>query len=120
MCIVSASPTFVAFSNTATTYNATFSLHVALPITMLNPSGANLVYSTYLGGAGDDWGQGIAVDGSGNAYVTGYTNSRDFPTANALQRSEERRAGNDFVAELEPSGAPVYSTYLGGSGEDDG
>ena len=51
----------------------------------LNPTGSALVYSTYLGGSGVALGFGIAVDSSGNAYVTGYTGSTDFPTANPLQ-----------------------------------
>ena len=51
----------------------------------LNPAGSALVYSTYLGGSGDDCGHGIAVDSAGNAYVTGSTDSTDFPTANPLQ-----------------------------------
>ena len=55
-------------------------------VTKLNPSGS-LVYSTYLGGSGMDWGRGIAVDSSGNAYVTGETYSPDFPTKNAFQRT---------------------------------
>ena len=49
-------------------------------VTKLNPAGSALVYSTYLGGAGVDAGRGIAVDAAGNAYVTGTTNSPDFPT----------------------------------------
>ena len=51
----------------------------------LNPAGSALVYSTYLGGSAMMTGHGIAVDASGNAYVTGYTDSTNFPTANALQ-----------------------------------
>jgi hypothetical protein len=86
----------------------------------LNASGNALVYSTYLGGSGDDSGQGIAVDAAGNAYVTGYTTSTDFPTANALQAANG--GGRDgFVAKLNAAGtALVYSTYLGGSGDEFG
>jgi hypothetical protein len=88
-------------------------------VTKLNPTGTALVYSTYLGGAGDDRGSGIAVDAAGNAYVTGYTSSANFPiTAGALQTSF---GGNydAFVTKLNPTGtALVYSTYLGGTGLD--
>jgi hypothetical protein len=49
-------------------------------VAKLNPTGSALVYSTYLGGSGDDFGYGIAVDSSGNAYVTGETFSHNFPT----------------------------------------
>ena len=89
-------------------------------VTKLSADGASLVYSTYLGGSGEDEGSGIAVDGSGNAYVTGGTKSTDFPTANALQPT----FGGDrdvVVMKLSADGASlVYSTYLGGSGEDEG
>ena len=54
-------------------------------VTKLSSSGNSLIYSTYLGGGGDDYGYGIAVDGSGNAYVTGYTDSSNFPTLNPYQ-----------------------------------
>ena len=61
----------------------------------LNPSlfgGASLVYSSYLGGSGFDIGSGIAVDGSGNAYITGVTTSTNFPTKNPFQA--QKKAGN--------------------------
>ena len=84
-------------------------------ITKLSSSGSALVYSTYLGGANDDGGNGIAVDSSENAYVTGYTYSTDFPIQNPYQ---ETNAGDDdaFITKLSSSGSALsYSTYLGGS-----
>src|SRR5437660_4412598 len=88
-------------------------------VTKLNSSGSALIYSTYLGGGGDDWGQGIAVDGSGAAYVAGPTSSTNCPTANAFQATYGGGASDAFVAKINPSGtALVYSTYLGGSGDE--
>jgi hypothetical protein len=79
-----------------------------------------LAYSTYLGGGSDDDGYAIAVDGSGNAYVTGYTLSSDFPTTGALQGANGGPV-DVFVSKLNPSGsALVYSTYLGGGTNDYG
>ncbi len=94
-------------------------------VTKLNPAGSALVYSTYLGGSGEEQGFGIAVDSSGNAYVTGYTTSTNFPTANPLQPvsggGNGFLNGDAFVSKLNPGGsALVYSTYLGGSGDDEG
>jgi hypothetical protein len=86
-------------------------------ISKLNSTGSLLVYSTYLGGNNDDEGYGIAVDTSGNAYVTGYATSTNFPSLHPLS-SNSTLGGNSnaFVTELNPSGsALVYSTYLGGN-----
>ena len=80
-----------------------------------------LSYSTYLGGSGDDYGYGIAVDRSGSAYVVGYTNSANFPLANAARGSFGGGNEDAFVAKLNPAGnGLVYSTYLGGSDDDFG
>ncbi|WP_051382704.1 SBBP repeat-containing protein [Gloeobacter kilaueensis] len=87
-------------------------------VTKFNTSGNALVYSTYLGGSNNDYPAALRIDGSGNAYVVGYTNSTNFPVANALRST---LAGNNdaFVSKLNASGsALVYSTYLGGSSND--
>jgi uncharacterized repeat protein (TIGR01451 family) len=86
-------------------------------VTKLNPQGSGLVYSTYLGGAGDvDRGWGIKVDAAGNAYVVGDTKSSDFPTVNAIQSAYGGGLGDAFVSKLSPTGSSlVYSTFLGGN-----
>jgi hypothetical protein len=74
-----------------------------------------LAYSTFLGGSGDESGNGIAVDAAGDAFVTGYTQSANFPPSNTLQ-PVLRSSSNVFVAKLSPDGSTLaYSTYLGGS-----
>src|SRR5208283_4844758 len=89
-------------------------------VTKINASGSALVYSTYLGGSGSDGGSGIAVDASGNVYVTGNTSSTNFPTVNALQ-STLTGSYVAFVTKCNATGsALIYSTYLGGSGGDQG
>jgi hypothetical protein len=83
------------------------------------PAGQQLVYSTYLGGSGDDEGNGIAIDGGGNAYVAGTTESVNFPTtAGAFQRTIGGAGSNAFVAKLSATGSLVYSTYVGGNQDD--
>lgn len=90
-------------------------------VTKLNSTGSALVYSTYLGGSAGDQGNGIAVDGSGNAYVAGWTGSTDFPTMNALQSAYGGSYADAFVSKINSTGtAFVYSTYLGGIGPDFG
>jgi hypothetical protein len=91
-------------------------------VAKLNPTGSALIYCTYLGGSGRDSGSSIAVDADGNAYVTGFTASTNFPTVNPLQSSHGGGDGFDvdaLVLKLNPTGsALVYSTYLGGSSEE--
>ena len=92
-------------------------------VTKLNPAGTAVLYSTYLGGSGDDGGADITVDSQGNAYVVGSTSSSDFPTVQAFQPSHsggsEVLRADAFIAKIDPTGSQlVYSTYLGGSGDD--
>jgi hypothetical protein len=85
-------------------------------VTRLSPAGDSLVYSTYLGGSGNDYGTAVALDGTGAAYLTGSTTSTNFPVVNAFQPIS---GGNQdaFVAKINSAGnSLVYSTYLGGSG----
>jgi hypothetical protein len=91
-------------------------------ITKFNAAGTALVYSSYLGGSLEDGGQGISVDSAGNAYLTGYTNSSDFPTVNPVQPANGFDNEAAFVTKVNPTGsALVYSTYLGGdNGENNG
>ncbi|MBC2695739.1 MAG: hypothetical protein HF982_10790 [Desulfobacteraceae bacterium] len=90
-------------------------------VTCLSPAGDALVYSTYLGGSDYDWGFGIAVDATGNCYVTGWTDSADFPTQNPLYPNHAGGNSDVFVTCLSPAGdALVYSTYLGGISLDRG
>jgi hypothetical protein len=80
----------------------------------------SLIYATYFGGSRDDKAYDIKIDALGNAYITGVTKSTDFPTMNALQPLYGGGANNAFVAKFNAAGALVYSSYLGGSGNDSG
>jgi Bacterial Ig-like domain (group 3)/Beta-propeller repeat len=82
-------------------------------VTKINAAGSALVYSTYLGGSGGELASGIAVDSSGNAYVTGVTASTDFPTKNALQPANAGKT-DVFVTKFNSTGSAfIYSSYLG-------
>ncbi len=84
----------------------------------MNPQGTGLVYSTYLGGTGDDYADSIAVGSTGSAYVAGTTDSLDFPTTpGAYQGWLSKDGRNAFITKIKPLGTGLaYSTYLGGTG----
>jgi Beta-propeller repeat len=84
----------------------------------LNSAGTGLVFSTYLGGSADDRGFGIALDAANNAYVTGITASSNFPTLNPYQKNNAGGFADGFVTKVSPSGTLIYSTYIGGIGND--
>jgi hypothetical protein len=89
-------------------------------ITKFSPTGG-LVYSTYLGGAGMDQANSVVADASGNAYVTGFTSSTNFPTVTPLQAANAGGDSDVFVTKLNAAGTAIlYSTYLGGTRADRG
>ena len=86
----------------------------------LDPTGTRVVYSTFIGGSGSDEGHSIAVDSGGNAYITGFTNSNDFPIVNGFQKT---RGGllDAYVVKLNRAGNQIlFSSYIGGSVDDRG
>jgi hypothetical protein len=91
-------------------------------ITRFDPSGTALVYSTYLGGTGNDSASGVATDSFGNAYIVGQTDSSDLPVQSPLEgQSVLRGPGDAFVATVTATGSRFpYVTYLGGAAEDHG
>lgn len=100
-------------------------------VSKLSASGDRLIYSTYLGGEGSDVGSGVAVDRAGDAYITGTTDSSTFPTLSPLQAHRngstclndeglQAACEDAFLTKLKPTGALVYSTYLGGKDNDEG
>ena len=91
-------------------------------VTKLDPTGSSIIWSTFLGGSSDDEGNGIEVDGSGNVYVLGETNSSGFPTVNAYDSSlnGDGTTKDVFVAKLSADGGSLlYSTFFGGSDNED-
>ncbi|MBI3818578.1 MAG: SBBP repeat-containing protein [Planctomycetes bacterium] len=119
------------YPTTGSAFQATFNsgpLHAF--VTKLDPSGGSLAYSTFLegslaaGGTGEDFGQSITAESTGNVYISGWTETNDFPTTpGAFQASAPQPVssgnGNAFVVKLHASGGyPIYSTYVGGSGSD--
>ncbi len=95
-------------------------------VAKLAPDGSKLVYSTFIGGSSSDDGTAVSIDSAGNAYVTGFTCSTDFPTTPGAAQSVfggatlcSNSGGDAFVSKINAAGsALLYSTYLGGSGND--
>jgi hypothetical protein len=127
---VTSATTETDFPTTAGAYQTKSNIHASPPatpkacdvfVTKLNATGSALVYSTYLGGGTNgknggtsSGGASIAVDPSGDAYVTGWTNSTSFPTRNPVQSTNNSGGFDDFVTVLNPAGSGLlFSTYLG-------
>jgi hypothetical protein len=90
-------------------------------LSKLKPDGSALVFSTYLGGSDADSGHAVALDSSGNAYLTGTTLSVNFPTTQGALQPASGGASDAFVAKVDSAGARlIFSTYLGGSSFDRG
>jgi hypothetical protein len=87
-------------------------------VSRLNAVGTQLSYSTFLGGPATESGTGVALDSGGNIYLAGYTSSSSFPTANALQAAHGGAYDAFVLALAAPGDALVFSTFLGGSGDD--
>jgi hypothetical protein len=110
------------FPTTAGAFDKTFNGNAGTIdafVSKLNASGSALVYSTYLGGSSGDFASEIAVDSAGNAFVSGTSQSADFPTTLGAFNTSFRGGSDAFVTKLNTNGSVlVYSTYLGGYGED--
>jgi hypothetical protein len=91
-------------------------------VAKLAPTGSSLEYATYLGGSDSDWGKGIAIDDVGNAHLTGYTDSENFPsTAGAFDTTYNGGSWDAFVVKLNSQGSSLeYATFLGGGDVDNG
>jgi hypothetical protein len=112
------------FETTDSAFQQTYAGGAADAFVMkLSADGLRALYSTYLGGTDEDVAYGVGVDRWGQACLTGYTRSSDFPTVNALQENPGGESGDfdAFVAKLNAEGnGLIYSTYLGGSDADSG
>jgi hypothetical protein len=89
-------------------------------VTAFDQTGKALIYSSYLGGSGADAANGIAIDAEGNAYITGTTNSPNFPATAGVLQSKANGGLDAFISAVSPAGALTASTFLGATGDDQG
>ncbi|HEY3927314.1 MAG TPA: SBBP repeat-containing protein [Candidatus Koribacter sp.] len=107
------------FPVTAGAYQKTLNGADNVFVTKFSPTGKSLVYSTFIGGSSTDFANAIALDSSNNAYVTGETQSTNYPVTSSAYQKSNRGMGDAFVTKLNSTGSSlVYSTYLGGSQTD--
>ena len=106
---------------TKNAYRGTISGGYDAFVTKLDPTGQNIVFSTFIGGTSDDFGYGIAIDAKKNVYVTGQTHSWDYPVVNRYQLSPFGGLTDAFITKLNPDGnSIIYSNFIGGSAYDAG
>ncbi|MCB1052064.1 MAG: SBBP repeat-containing protein [Acidobacteria bacterium] len=107
------------FPTTSGTYDQTFNGDQDIFVSKFSPDGGTLLFSTYIGGSFSDQNSGIAVDSSGNAYITGHTFSNDYPTTLGANSTTINGSWDVFVTKLSADGSQLlYSTYLGGTDAD--
>lgn len=111
----------IDFPTTSGAFDTSYNGDWDVFIIKINSTGRSLLYSTYLGGSNQDYGCGIAIDVSGNAYVTGDTSSQNFPATFGVYDTNYNWNQDAFIAKLNSAGTSlIYSTYLGGSDWDNG
>ena len=109
------------FPTTSEGYDTEYNDEWDVVVFNLDSSGSSLIYSTYIGGNDTDSGDAITIDDKGNAYVTGYTYSQDFPTTSEAYDTTHNGYEDLFALKLNPDGSDLlYSTYVGGSETDYG
>lgn len=102
-------------------YDCTYNTNGDVFVAKIDSLGENLLYLTYLGGTGNEYGDGLTVDASGNAYVTGYTTSTDFPTSGGAYDTTHNGSADVFVTKIDATAQNIlYSTFLGHSGDEVG
>lgn len=118
----SATAGYTGFPTTAGAFQTTSKVMAPATggVAKLSPSGSALVYATFLSGRDSDGATGIAVDGQGDAYITGFSVSPDFPTTpGAFNTTPPTSSGSVYVTKLNPAGSNlIYSTFLGPGGID--
>ncbi|NHJ32827.1 MAG: hypothetical protein FK732_08185, partial [Asgard group archaeon] len=111
------------FPTSVTAYNDTFGgVYEDIIVSKLSADGSTMLYSTFIGGNGTDIGMGLEIDDTGCVYITGCTDSHNFPTVNALDdtyNGKNSQYGDCFLLKLSSDGSSLlYSTYYGGNGDD--
>lgn len=118
---VTGSTSSTDFPTSAGAYNSSLNGSIDVIVSKLDSAGSTLLYSMYLGGSGSDNARCIALDSAGSAYLTGYTNSTDFPTSAGAYDQSQNGYDDIFVSKLSSDGGSlVYSTFLGGAHNDRG
>jgi len=109
------------FPTTLGAYNESHNGGSDIFLSKVDPSGSTLVYSTFLGGSASERAYGIAVDGSGNAYLTGWTQSSDFPVTSGAYDESYNGSYDVFALKMNAGGDGIdYATYLGGASDEQG